>query len=164
MKRHPAWLAAGLLLAVVLACNLGKNRNGNNSNNSNSNSNRSTNSSTSNRPPNAEIYVDELSTAKDGGGKPGDTATTFEPGDRTIYAVAKLNKSRKDTDVRFVWIAVDVEGRRNEEIKRIDYRTRTFENKVQGHLTYPRDWPTGEYKVEVYINGVLDKTITYTIE
>jgi hypothetical protein len=27
----------------------------------------------------------------------------------------------------------------------------------------PYDWPKGSYRVEVYINGNLDKTVDYTI-
>ncbi|HSQ25052.1 MAG TPA: hypothetical protein VLN44_11590, partial [Pyrinomonadaceae bacterium] len=70
----------------------------------------------------------------------------------------------KGTKVRFIWQAVDVQGSKNEEIKTIDYTTNSFENKVRGHLTLPKDWPTGKYRVEVYINDALDKTIDYTIE
>ena len=162
MKRHPGWLATGLLLAVVLACNLSKN--GNNSNNSNANKASNSNSSTSNRPANADVYVDKISMAKDDNGKPGETTTTFEPGDRTIHCVAELSKAKGGTEVKFSWKVVDVQGTKNEEIKTIDYTTKSFEKTIHGHLTLPKDWPKGEYRVEVYINGVLDKTIDYTIE
>lgn len=164
MKRHPAWLAAGLLLAVVLACNLSKNSNNSNNSNSNSNSNKSSNSSRSDRPPNAEVYVEQLSMAKDDDGKPGASTTSFDARDRTIHCIADLNKAKKGTDIRFVWKAVDAEGSKNKEIKTIDYTTKSFEDKVHGHLTLPYDWPKGKYEVEVYINGVLDKVISYTVE
>jgi hypothetical protein len=164
MKRHPGWLAAGLLLFAVLACNLNKNSNNNNSNNSNSNSNQNSNKTTNTRPANADVYVDKISMAKDDNGKPGETTTTFAASDRTIHAIADLNKAKGGTQVKFVWKAVDVAGSKNEEIKNIDYTTKSFENKVHGHLTLPYDWPKGTYEVEVYINGALDKTVTYTIE
>jgi len=164
MKRHSGWLAAGLLLFAVLACNLSKNGNNNNSNNSNSNTNKNTNSPTTNRPANADVYVDQISMAKDNNGRPGETTTTFEPGDHTIHCVADLNKARKGTDVRFVWKALDVAGGKNGEIKTIDYTTKSFEIKIRGHLTLPSDWPTGTYEVDVYINGALDKIVKYTIE
>jgi hypothetical protein len=164
MTRHSGWLAAGLLLFAVLACNLSKNtNNSNNSNNSNSN-NKNSNSSIVTRPANAEVYVDKLTMNKDDNGKPGETTTTFEPGDRMIHCVAELNKAKGGTQVKFVWKAVDVAGSKNEEIKTIDYATKSFENKVHGHLTLPYDWPKGTYAVDVYINGALDKTIKYTIE
>jgi hypothetical protein len=162
MKRHSGWLAAGLLMFAVLACNLSKNSN--NSNNSNSNTNKNTNSATINRPANADVYVDKISMAKDDDGKPGEITTTFEPGDRTIHCVADLNKAKKGTEVKFVWKAVDVAGSKNEEIKTIDYTTKSFENKIHGHLTLPYDWPKGAYEVDIYINGALDKMIKYTIE
>jgi hypothetical protein len=164
MKLHSGWLAAGLLLFAVLACNLSKNTNNtNNSNNSNSNSNKNSNSVVT-RPANADVYVEQLTMAKDNNGKPGDTTTTFEAGDRTIHCIAELNKAKGGTQVKFVWKAVDVAGSKNEEIKNIDYTTKSFENKVHGHLTLPYDWPKGTYGVDVYVNGALDKTITYTIE
>src|SRR5438874_1370902 len=91
MKLHSGWLAAGLLLAVVLACNTSKNGNNSNSNNSNnSNSNKSSNT----RPANAEVYVETIEMAKDKDGEPGDTTTSYEPGDRTVHCVAHLNKAK----------------------------------------------------------------------
>lgn len=162
MKRHSGWLAAGLLLFAVLACNLSKNSNNNNSNNSNSNKN--SNTVTNSRPANADVYIEEISMSKDSNGSPGDKTAVFAPDDHTIHAVADLNKAKAGTQVKFVWKAVDVAGARNEEIKTIDYTTKSFENKVHGHLTKPGDWPKGSYQVEVYINGALDKTIKYTVE
>jgi len=166
MKIHSGWLAAGLLIFAVLACNLSKNsNNSNNANNSNKNSN--TNKASNPQPSraaNADVYVDKVYMAKDNNGKPGDETTSYAPGDRTVHCIIELNKAKKGTDVRFIWKAVDVEGSRNEEIKTIDYTTNSFENKVHGHLSLPKDWPTGKYRVEVYINGSLDKTVDYTIE
>jgi hypothetical protein len=34
---------------------------------------------------------------------------------------------------------------------------------VHGHLSLPQDWPAGKYKVEVYVNGDLDKTAFYSV-
>ncbi len=162
MKRHPAWLAAGLLLFAVLACNLSKNRNTNNSNR-NGNENKSSNTNQPNRT-NAEIYVDRVYMAKDNNGKPGDETTTFSSSDHVVHCIAELNKAKKGTEVRFVWKMIDVAGTTNKEIRKTDYTTRSFENKVHGHLSLPYDWPKGKYGVEVYINGELDKTLDYTIE
>ena len=165
MKRHSGWLAAGLLLFAVLACNLSKNSNNNNSNNSNSNSNnKNSNTATTNRPANADVYVDKIHMAKDTDGSPGDTSTTFEPGDRTIHCVINLNKAKGGTSIKFVWKAVDVSGVPSGELTTVAYTTKSFENLVHSHLTKPADWPTGSYEVDVYINGALDKIIKYTVE
>ena len=162
MKLHSGWLAAGLLLFAVLACNVSKNTN--NSNNSN-NGNKNSNSSTSTRPANADVYIDQINMAKDDNGEPGESATSFAADEHTVHCVINLNKAKAGTKVKFTWIGVDVEGmKKNDEIKSIDYTTNSFENKVHAHLTLPKDWPKGKYKVEVYINDALDKTISYTIE
>jgi len=165
MKLHSGWIAAGLLFAVIFSCNL--NQNGNNSNNSN-NSNRNENSTskapTPNRPANADVYVNRIYMAKDNDGEPGGETSSYDPTDHTVHCIIELNKAKKGTQVRYVWMAVNVEGEKENEIKTTDYTTNSFENKVHGHLQLPRDWPKGDYRVDVYINGNLDKTVQYTIE
>jgi hypothetical protein len=152
MKRHSVWLALGLLLFVVLACNLSKNKN--------SNSNTNVNSGT-NRPANAEVYTDEVYAAKS---EDGAATSTFAPSDRTVHVVVKLNKMKAGTDVKFVWIAADVEGVTNKQLRTFEYTTKTLENKISAYLRWPQDWPRGRYRVEVYINGNLDRTIYYEVE
>lgn len=164
MKGHSGWLAAGLLLFAVLACNLSKNGNNNNSNNSNSKSNKNSNAPTTNRPVNAEVYVDKISMAKDDDGKAGETTTTFEASDSKVHCIIDLNKAKGGTKIRTVWKAVDVEGAKDQELKALDYTTNSFEKRITGYLTWKGDWPKGQYRLEVYINGALDKIIDYTIE
>jgi hypothetical protein len=154
MRRHPAWLAAGLLLFAVLACNLGKKT----SNNNNANTNTDTEVASGS-------VIKEVHMAKDNGsGQPGDRTNTFEPGDRTIHCVATLKEAKAGTEMKFSWWIVDADGTQNKQIKDIDYTTKALENVIHGHLSLPQDWPTGKYKVQVYINGNLDKTVPYTVK
>ena len=164
MKRHPEWLAAGLLLAVVLGCNLSKNKNSNNSNNTNSNRSRSSSAPTPNRPADAAIYVDTVNMARDENGQAGTATTTFSPNERTVHCVINLNKAKGGTRIRVVWVAEDVEGTTNKELKALDYTTKAFEKQIRGHLTWSDSWPTGTYRLEIYVNGALDKTLNYTIQ
>ncbi|MGZ8842401.1 MAG: tetratricopeptide repeat protein [Pyrinomonadaceae bacterium] len=125
----------------------------------------------SNQPPispgagtsTAEVFIQQSYMAKNNNGKPGEPTMSFVPGDRTIHCVLDLNTARAGTKVRFVWKTVEIEGSRNEEIKTVDYVTKPQEDKVLGNLTLPRDWPTGTYKVEIYLNGTLVKTINYRV-
>ena len=156
MKHHPAWLAAGLLVFLVLACNLSTNKNANSNNNSS-------------RTPEAVdsgsgAAIKEIHMAKDNGGKPGDETDTFEPSDRVIHCVATLKQAKSGTDMRFSWWIVDADGTQNKKIKDIEYSTSALENIIHGHLTLPQDWPKGKYKVQVYVNGDLDRTVNYTVE
>ena len=161
MKHHPAWLAAGLLVFVVLACNLGRRT-----------ANVNVNSNNDNRQPVAQTedagpgnHIAEVHMAKDNGrGAPGDETLSFAPSDRTIHCVVKLKEAKRGTAMKFSWWIVDADGSKNQKIKDIDYTTRTLENIVHGHLSLPQDWPIGQYKVQVFVNGDLDRTIPYTIQ
>jgi hypothetical protein len=154
MRRHPAWLAAGLLLFAVLACNLG-----------NKNKNSNSNNADSDTEVGSGLAISEIHMAKDdGSGQPGDHTSTFAPGDRTIHCVATLKEAKAGTEMKFSWWIVDADGTQNKKIKDIDYTTKTLENVIHGHLSLPQDWPKGKYKVQVYINGNLDKTVPYTVQ
>ncbi|HEV2884357.1 MAG TPA: hypothetical protein VGW36_05835 [Pyrinomonadaceae bacterium] len=161
MKHHPAWLAAGLLLAVLLACNLGK-----------KSENVNTNTGGNRNTPAAEEAdlgsgnaIREIHMAKDNGrGAPGDETNSFSPDDHTVHCVVKLKEAKSGTNMRFSWWIVDADGSKNQKIKDIDYTTRTLENIVHGHLSLPQDWPQGKYKVQVYVNGDLDRTAFYSVQ
>jgi hypothetical protein len=154
MRQHPAWLAAGLLFFVVIACNLGKLKN------SNSNNNTSTDTDVASGSAIKEIHMAK----DDGSGSPGDRTNTFAPGDRTVHCIATLKEAKSGTDMRFSWWIVDAEDTQNKKIKDIDYTTQSLENVIHGHLTLPQDWPKGKYKVQVYVDGNLDKTVPFTVE
>jgi hypothetical protein len=163
MKHHPAWLAAGLLVFVILACNLGKRANSNNGN-TNGNSNNSSSQASTDADLGSGVAIKEIHMAKDdGNGSPGETTDTFDTGDRTIHCVTTLKSAKSGTQMKFSWWIVDAEGSQNRKIKDIDYKTRALENIVHGHLTLPQDWPAGKYKVQVYVNGDIDKTVFYTV-
>jgi len=157
MKHHPAWLAAGLLVFVVLACSLG------NKNTNNTNSGSNTNSSTAS-DEGSGAFIKDIHMAKDNNGAPGDETGSFAPGDRTIHCVATLKEAKAGTKMKFAWWIVDAEGSKNQRIKEIDYTTRPLENVVHGHLSLPQDWPSGKYKCQVLVNGNIDKTVNYVVE
>jgi len=158
MKHHSAWLAAGLLVFVVLACNLSKNSNTNSNSNSNSNSNTSSDLGSGQA-------IKEIHMAKDdGNGAPGEETDTFAPGDRTVHCVATLKNAKSGMQMKFSWWIVDADNTKNQKIKDIDYTTGALENVIHGHLTLPQDWPVGKYKVQVYVNGDLDRTLAYSVK
>ncbi len=154
MKRHSAWLAASLLLFVVLACSFGKK-----SETGSTNPPGTTTSTTSTGA------ISEIHMAKDDGkGAPGDTTNMFSAGDRTIHSVAKLAEPKAGTKMKFSWFIVDAGGSKNEKIKDIDYTTGASENIIHGHLTLPRDWPAGKYKVDLSVNDNLEKTAQFSVK
>lgn len=158
MKCHPAWLAVGLMIFVVLACSLGKK-------NANVTTNRANTNDASTTGPAGTGVIKEIHMAKDNGSEdPGAETSSFSPGDHTIHCVIKLNEAKARTKLMFSWWIVDADGTQNEKIKDIEYTTRALENVVHAHLTLPQDWPKGKYKVDVFADGNLEKTVAFNVE
>ena len=131
----------------------------------NSNPVNANNSSASPNPTPTNIGITKVYMAKDNGsGEPGDEAETFSPSDHTVHCMIELDQAAEGTVIRFDWIGVDAGVFQNRSIKKLDYTTRALENKVNAHLTLPSDWPEGEYKVDVYLNDQLSRSITYKVE
>ena len=138
MKIHSAWLAIVLLLSVVVACEYSSG--------------------------NSSGAISEGHMAKDKNGEPGDSTNTFNPDDHTIHCLIKLKEGKEGTRVKFSWWIVDAGDSKNEKLKEIDYTTESDNPNVHGNLNVQKDWPDGKYKVDIYINGNLDKTLTFNVQ
>ena len=112
----------------------------------------------------AELSVDRVYMAKNYPAAAADITTSFAATDHVIHCVAELNQAKPGTLVRFVWKTVNVGESRNEAFKTVDYTTKEGESRVHGNLTLPNDWPRGTYKVEIYINNALAKSVNYSIQ
>lgn len=89
--------------------------------------------------------------------------TVFAQDDFTVYCLVDLANAPEDTVVKAVWIAVDVEG--------VDANTLIDETSLTSgdaqltfDLTNNQLWPVGTYKVELYLNDKLDRTLEYRIQ
>jgi hypothetical protein len=131
----------------------------------NANTVNANNYSSSPKPTPTNVRVTKVYMARDNGsGEPGDEAETFSPSDHTVHCMIELDHAAEGTMIRFDWIGVDAGEWQNHSLKQLDYTTKALENKVHAHLTLPRDWPEGEYKVDVYLNDQLARSITYKVE
>lgn len=89
--------------------------------------------------------------------------TTFNQDDQTIYLAITLANAPDDTVVKTSWIAADVEG--------VDLNTLIDETELtsgDGELYFNiannQLWPLGQYKVEIYLNDKLDRTLEYQVQ
>ena len=60
------------------------------------------------------------------------------------------------------WIAVNAAGAINQVIGAADYTTDKSQ-RFYFDYSLPRIWPLGEYKVELYLNEKLDRSIEFTV-
>ncbi|HEX8098494.1 MAG TPA: hypothetical protein VF507_10675 [Pyrinomonadaceae bacterium] len=150
-----------------LSGNDNSNRTGNMNMNSggNANTNSNVNSNTGTKLNTSDISVQNLYLARDdGAGNAGERVEGFTTSDRVLHCVAELNKARPGTKVTFSWYAVSVGSTRNQLISSVDYATGPYEKLIYGKLTPRTTWPTGDYRVEVAINGARDESLDFSIE
>lgn len=98
--------------------------------------------------------------ARDQAGK--QPTKTFSPKD-AFYCVGDLSNAPDDTTVKAVWTAVDVEGAKPDtEIK--EASTNSGSGQLQFNLSNSSLWPTGNYKVDLFLNDAKKPTKTLSFE
>ena len=93
----------------------------------------------------------------------GSQRTTVFAQDATFYAIVDLANAPDDTTVKAAWTAVEVEG--------ADPNTAIDETELttgSGNLVFQLNnnglWPVGRYKVDLYLNGELDRTLEFDVQ
>lgn len=90
--------------------------------------------------------------------------TTFAP-DEVFYCVVTLANAPDDTTVKAIWTAVEVAG--------VESNLTLGEKElISGdgllNFSYSNDpgkvWPAGQYKVDLYLNDKLDRTLEFRVE
>jgi len=94
----------------------------------------------------------------------GTTPTSvYGPAD-VFYAIVDLANASDSTEVRAVWTAINVAGEApNTLIDEVSIQSRdallTFDLANTGML-----WPSGTYKVDLYLNGDLETTLNFQVQ
>ena len=98
--------------------------------------------------------------------EPVDPTSTFPPDQAVINLVVTVANAPADTKVKTVWTAVDV-GDAAPANTNLDEAEITMDDSGNAHFTLSSPstgvWPVGKYKVEIYLNDKLDRTLEYTI-
>jgi len=111
----------------------------------------------------AAVAIDSVEFLRDNGGQPGEPITTLSPSDQKFHILAKLNHIERNLKVRLVWNAVDTTAGKNIEIAAADFEGLAA-NQVTGEFSLPRDWPVGAYRLDIFLNGVLTKTVPMMVQ
>lgn len=89
--------------------------------------------------------------------------TVFGPSD-VFFAIVHLSNAPNDTELNAIWTAVNVEGEApNTAIDEVAFTSGsaiiTFDLANTDQL-----WPNGSYKVDIYLNGKLERTLTFQVQ
>jgi hypothetical protein len=98
--------------------------------------------------------------------EPVDPTSTFSTEQPIINLVVSVANAPSETKVKTVWTAVDVGDAAPADTK-IDEAELTMDASGNAHFTLslPNSgvWPVGKYKVDVYLNDKLDRTLEYIV-
>ena len=92
----------------------------------------------------------------------GTQPTTVFTQDQVFYCVVQLANAPDDTKLKAVWTAVEVEGEQPNTI--IDQSEITTSKPAYFHLTNQGLWPKGKYKVDLYLNDKLDRSLEFQVQ
>lgn len=109
------------------------------------------------------ISTANIRSAKLSANESGDPETTsFAQDDLTVYCIVELANAPSDTVVKSVWTAVDVDGVDPNTV--IDEASLTSgDATLTFNLTNNQLWPVGKYKVDLYLNDKLVRTLEYQV-
>ncbi|MGB8984584.1 MAG: hypothetical protein WCC12_22140 [Anaerolineales bacterium] len=111
-----------------------------------------------------ELGLSNLRMAFDQDGE--NPTSTFSQTD-VFYAVADLANAPQGTAVEARWTAVnaaDTEPNLEFQTQTLDITEESFSGTIYFQLSNDEGWPTGEYKVDLYLNGTLAQTATFNVQ
>lgn len=93
----------------------------------------------------------------------GNDPTTVFLQDETFYCTVELANAPDDTTVKASWTAVEVQGEQpNTFIDEAELTTGS--GTLHFELSNDGLWPVGKYKVDLFINGELDRTLEFEVQ
>lgn len=93
----------------------------------------------------------------------GNNRTTIFSPEADFYAFVELQNAPEDTQLKAVWTAVNAaDTEPNLVINETEFTS--GDSLVYFQLFNDQLWPAGTYKVDIYLNGTLAKTMTFEVQ
>ena len=91
-----------------------------------------------------------------------DRTTTFAQDDE-FFCIVQLANAPDDTTLKAVWYAVDVQDV-DPNFVIDEYSLTSDDGVIPFSLSNDMLWPTGTYKVELFLNHELDRTLEFSVQ
>ena len=88
--------------------------------------------------------------------------TTQFSQDETFYCLVELANAPDETTLKAVWTAISAEGT-DPNLLIDESELTTGDGTITFNLTNDQLWPVGTYKVDLYLNGELDRALTFEV-
>jgi hypothetical protein len=93
----------------------------------------------------------------------GNNRTTVFSQSDVMNLFVDLRNAPEDTEIKVSWLAVDAEGLDpNFLIKELSYKS--SDDTIHFDLSNDNLWPLGSYKADIYLNGKLDRSLTFEVQ
>ena len=93
-----------------------------------------------------------------------DPTTVFAQSDQTLHLVVKVANAPDDTTVKAVWQIGQVEGYDPGVIDETTLTLDSGQDSIDFTLSNDQLWPVGKYKVDLYLDDKLDRTLEYEVQ
>lgn len=93
----------------------------------------------------------------------GDQRVTSYSQDAIFYAQVDLQNAPDDTVLKAVWTAVDVQDT-DPDLMITETEFTTDSGVINFNLSNDSLWPTGTYKVDIYMNDTLTETLEFEVQ
>jgi hypothetical protein len=81
-----------------------------------------------------------------------------------FYCIVEVASAPNDTTLKAAWTAVDVEGEAPNTFIDETEITVGSENIFTFNLSNTGPWPRGQYKVDIYLNDELNRTLEFEVQ
>ena len=88
--------------------------------------------------------------------------TTEFSQNETFYCLVELANAPDETTLKAVWTAISAEGT-DPNLLIEESELTTGDGTITFNLTNDQLWPVGTYKVDLYLNGELDRALTFEV-
>lgn len=110
------------------------------------------------------VSTANISSAKMFADSEGTQETSVYTQDQSFYCIVELANAPEDTTLKAVWTAVEAEGTEPNYLIDDAEITAGNENVFTFDLTNNGLWPIGKYKVDLYLNDALDRTLDFEVQ
>jgi hypothetical protein len=97
-------------------------------------------------------------------GKAIDPSATFAPSDTPLHYVVTLGNAPDDTKVKAIWTIVDAGDGNFKDQKLDETELQSGSGVLNFTLAGTQEWPTGKYKVDLFLNDKLDRTADFLVQ
>jgi hypothetical protein len=117
--------------------------------------------------PKPSGLITKVTMAEDAAGDKKDPVnpTKVFANDATIHAVVAISNVPNNTTFKATWYANDTQGAADCNTKIDDFSMTTNGSRnIDFQLKPTSTWPTGTYRVEIYVNKTLDTIVNYSVK